>query len=120
MLKQTILVLLFACSGSLAAKPKAERVNLVKTTRHCSKELQLPREDANKLLRGILERNDQKAQCFVKCFYVQTKIMDEAGNIDEERLKNVLPKAIFPPNKVSSYFTFKNSKTEQNRAFKKL
>lgn len=85
-----------------------DRVNLIQTTKTCSKDVNLPREDANKLIRGVLERNDETAQCFVKCFYVQLKIMDDAGTFDMERLKKVIPRLSLPKKKVSTKSKLKN------------
>lgn len=93
----------FAQRPSLLRPTRRERIDLVKTSRICVKELNFPREDASRLVRGYLDRDDEEAQCFVKCMYTKTQIMNEDGEIDEDRLQRALPKAIFPREKVPQW-----------------
>lgn len=81
---------------------RRERLDLAKHIRACYKEVDLPKADAYKITRGNLERNDEKAQCFVKCVYMRVGIMNESGEVDEEKLKKILPKSVFEPAKVSN------------------
>lgn len=98
-----IVVTAFAQRPSFARPTRRERIDLVKTSRVCAKELNFPREDASRLVRGYLDRDDEEAQCFVKCMYTKTQIMNEDGEIDEDRLTRALPKAIFPRDKVPQW-----------------
>uniref|UniRef100_A0A336LY63 CSON005618 protein n=1 Tax=Culicoides sonorensis TaxID=179676 RepID=A0A336LY63_CULSO len=98
-----ILVFVLLISPSHGGPTRRERIDLLKTSRICSKELNFPREAANRLIRGYLDRDDEEAQCFVKCMYVKTRIMSEEGEINEDRLTKALPKSVFPKEKVPQW-----------------
>lgn len=120
----TFLTFSIAATTVLAQRPllqnisrptRRERIDLYKTSKICSKELNFPRDDANRLIRGYLDRDDEEAQCFVKCVYTKTNVMNEDGDIDEERLKRLLPKAIFAPEKVPQWIeTCRDVEAETN------
>lgn len=92
--------------GTTARPPKRtrptrrERFDLAKHIRACYKETGLPKADAYKIARGSLERDDEKVQCFLKCVYLRTGVMNAEGVFDEEKLKRMLPKSVFPREKV--------------------
>lgn len=96
-------VIIFINVVSPQRPTRRERIDLYKTSRVCSKELSFSRDDASKIVRGNLERDDVEAHCFVKCMYIKTKIMDNEGVINEERLKQTLPKTFFPVEKVPQW-----------------
>lgn len=99
----SILIITAFVSVESARPTRRERIDLVKTSRVCVKELNFPREDAARLIRGYLDRDDEEAQCFVKCMYTKTQIMNEEGEINEDRLRRALPKVVFPPEKVPQW-----------------
>lgn len=82
---------------------RRERLDLTRHVRACYKELGLSKTEAYKITRGNLERNDEVAQCFVKCVYMRVGVMNEEGTIDEEKLKKMLPKTVFDPVKVPEW-----------------
>lgn len=103
-IRNLFLMVLFVNFVSSAQRPtRRERIDLYKTSKICSKELNFSRDDASKIIRGNLERDDEETQCFVKCMYIKTKIMNEKGEINEERLKQSLPKTFFPVEKVPEW-----------------
>lgn len=84
---------------------RRERVDLTKHIRACYKELDLSKADAYKIVRGTLERSDEKAQCFVNCVYLRVGVMDKDGVINEEKLKKMLPKSVFDPVRVPEWIS---------------